>query len=377
MEGEKILLQLARTLVFMEMLFINLITTHRCSRTRYSQKSITAGLIFYTALVMLTSFLIKRNLRLEFLNGSIIILLGFTYFFPLKYLYDESSGKILAIMFFSWIHTMAVTSISIQISMLFELDNYFYLALILQTIIYLVSTRAVIRFVKNKFIPILKNIPKEMNKHLIVLSLMEFTSVTIVYLFFNENANPYWTIIIVALIASIAAINYHLIYVVVKNYKSISFLKLLAYSDTLTGIKNRLALFLDCDKLISQNKPFTYIYMDLDDFKKVNDTYGHSVGDDYLKQFTKAAIETIGDKGSIYRMSGDEFVCIYNEDKIDLLLATFDEKVMNLFEMSVPFLGVSIGYAKFPEDADSLDKLVNKADKIMYKVKKTNKLKPI
>lgn len=101
-----------------------------------------------------------------------------------------------------------------------------------------------------------------------------------------------------------------------------------------------MALFLDCEELISRNKPFTIIYMDLDNFKKVNDTYGHSVGDDYLKQFTKATIETVGHRGSIYRMSGDEFVCLYKENKIYLFLATFNEKISNLFGMSIPFLNI-------------------------------------
>ncbi|MGE4283994.1 MAG: GGDEF domain-containing protein [Clostridia bacterium] len=369
--------QLARTFIILEMLFVNLITSHRCSRRKYSLIRIIAELTLFTVLIFLVSFVIKLKFHLKYVNPSITLLLGFTYFFPLKHLYHESSNKTLTIMFFSWIHTMVVTYLSIQTSILLGFKNHFQIALIAQTIIYVFSTPAIIRFVKNKFLYILRNISNEMNKYLIILSLVEFTTLFMIHLYFMKNTSSYLGVIMVTLVVLAVIISYQLIYIIVKNFKNISFLKQLAYSDALTGIKNRLILFLDCEKLVSENKPFTYIYMDLDNFKKVNDTYGHSVGDDYLRQFTKATIETIGDKGSIYRMSGDEFICIYEEDKVDLFLATFEKKIMDFFDMNIPFLGVSIGCAKFPEDADSLDVLIKIADRIMYKVKNAKRIKPI
>jgi len=75
-------------------------------------------------------------------------------------------------------------------------------------------------------------------------------------------------------------------------------------------------------------------------------------------------------KGSIYRISGDEFVCLYKGNKIDLLLITFNENIVNSFEMGILFFGVSIGYAKFPQDANTLEELITKADSAMYKEKK-------
>ena len=150
-------------------------------------------------------------------------------------------------------------------------------------------------------------------------------------------------------------------------------LKYLAYTDSLTGIKNRLSLFLDCEEFISENIPFAFIYMDLNNFKKVNDTFGHSVGDDCLKKFSEKAMEIVSDKGSVYRMSGDEFVCLYRGDKIDLFLAAFDEKITNFLKTDIYFLGISIGYAKFPQDANTLDELIKKADRAMYKVKEQSK----
>lgn len=364
---------LIRVLMFLEVLFINLLTSHRCLKKRYSVKKIIGEMTLFTAVLFVVSFLIKLKFKSTYVNNTVMILLGFTYFFPLKHLYDESSDRIFAIMLFSWIHTMTVASISAQISSMFGFGRYFYITLMIQTAVFLFSTPLIIIFIKTKFVYVLKNISKEMNYYLIVLSLVEFAIISIINLYFIQNTNSNWKIIVIVLAALTAAISYNLIYIIVKNFGSINFLKQLAYSDTLTGVKNRVALFFDCEKIISENKPFALIYMDLDDFKKINDTYGHSVGDDYLKQFTEATVETIGNHGNIYRMSGDEFICIYMDEKIEMFLEKIDEKILNLFEMSIPFLGVSIGYAKFPEDADSLDDLIKKADRKMYKVKKTAK----
>jgi diguanylate cyclase (GGDEF)-like protein len=113
--------------------------------------------------------------------------------------------------------------------------------------------------------------------------------------------------------------------------------------------------------------------MDLNNFKKVNDTFGHSVGDDCLKKFSEKAMEMVSDKGSVYRMSGDEFVCLYRGDKIDLFLAAFDEKITNFLKTDIHFLGISIGYAKFPQDANTIDELIKKADRAMYKAKEQSK----
>jgi diguanylate cyclase (GGDEF)-like protein len=93
------------------------------------------------------------------------------------------------------------------------------------------------------------------------------------------------------------------------------------------------------------------------------------VGDEYLRQFAKAALEALGEHGNFYRMSGDEFVCIGDAGQIEFFVTAFNERIGALFDMEVPFLGVSIGYAKYPDDGDSLEKLILKADTIMYRVK--------
>jgi diguanylate cyclase (GGDEF)-like protein len=229
----------------------------------------------------------------------------------------------------------------------------------------------VIRFIRDKFIIVLKNIPTETNISLISFGMILFVTVTLLRFYFTVYANPYWTLIIIVLIAMIAITCYRLIYIIVDNTKRIDSLRQIAYSDYLTGVNNRLALFLDAEELILNRKPFYILYMDLDNFKNINDTYGHDIGDKYLKSFTKTTLEVIQDNGNFYRMSGDEFICIYYGSNIDIFIATFEDKIFNNFDTDISFLGVSIGYAKYPDDCETIDQLIKKADKIMYRVKKS------
>jgi len=357
---------LARILIILEMLLINLLTTHMCAQKKFSNLIVIAELTLFTVIVSIVSY----HLNLRSYGSDIFILVGFLYILPLKHLYNENLYGIVGIVFFSWIHTITVIYTSEQIAKLLGAENILSFALLVQTLFFLFSTPVVIKFVKNRFLYILRNISQETYKYLIFLGMILFSAIVVIHLSYkNGNPAPSGILAAIILIAITATASYQLIYIIVRNSKSIDFLKHIAYSDYLTGINNRLALFLDGEELIARHEPFTIIFMDLDSFKRINDTYGHAAGDEYLKNFTKATKETLDTKGSMYRISGDEFICIYKNDKIHYFIATFEERIKDIFEMGVPFLGVSIGYAKFPKDAHTLDQLINKADKMMYQVK--------
>jgi diguanylate cyclase (GGDEF)-like protein len=362
--------QYARLLIFISMLFVNLLTTDRSAARKFSKSKTALILIIYTIFLITIIFVIKTRFGMPYFESGYLILFGLTYFIPLNFLYQEKADKILAIMTFSWLHTMTVTFLAIIFSEALVEENNFTIALVAQTVIYVFSTPVVIRYVKKEFLYLLKNIPKEMIRYLVGLGLTEFLLQLIIYVLSGDALGLLWKSLTGLLLIIAAGLSYHFLYVIVKSYRSINYLKSLAYSDALTGIKNRLVLFFDCEKLIADKEPFTLIFMDLDNFKQVNDIYGHSMGDDYLQHFTKSTLETIGNRGELYRMSGDEFICIYTGSKILDFLETFNEKLIGSFDMGIPFLGVSIGYARFPEDADSLESLINKADHVMYEVKK-------
>jgi len=357
--------QILQLLIVLEILFVNLLTTHLCSKNKFSNIKVLATLLVFTVVFLYGILLFP----LDKYPKVIFVLIGFIYFFPIKYLYEEKSNTIFTIMFFSWTHTITVNAISAEISKLVSFPNSLGGILTIQSIIYIVTTNIVIKFIKNKFSTVLENINKETNKSLILFGTVLFVTVILIRFYFSVYSTPYWTLTIIVLISMIAITGYSLIYTVVDNSKRIESLRQIAYYDDLTGINNRLALFLDSEELIANKEPFYLLYMDLDNFKNVNDTYGHDIGDIYLRSFTNTTIEVIQDKGRFYRMSGDEFICIYYGSNIDFFIAELDERILNAFDINIPFLGVSIGYAKYPDDCESIDQLIKKADIIMYHVK--------
>ena len=80
--------------------------------------------------------------------------------------------------------------------------------------------------------------------------------------------------------------------------------------DPLTGLPNRRVLFRELEKAMEAKRPFALCYMDLDDFKQVNDTYGHDCGDQLLNGFAERLQSALSTAGTLIRLGGDEFIAI-------------------------------------------------------------------
>lgn len=158
---------------------------------------------------------------------------------------------------------------------------------------------------------------------------------------------------------------------------------LLSRYDGLTGFMNRgyfEAIFEDRIQLaIRSGIAITVIMFDLDDLKIVNDTFGHDVGDDYIRQFAYLIKQAFRTSDQMGRLGGDEFCCTF----IDSDVARIIEKIEDIREVygkdpfghkSMPFKGrFSYGVAKFPEDGLTTYDLMKKADFQMYLDKKNYK----
>ena len=148
----------------------------------------------------------------------------------------------------------------------------------------------------------------------------------------------------------------------------------LIYYDTLTGLPNRKKLILICKELIEKNKEFALIFIDLNKFKKVNDVYGHSIGDQLLITFSNIIKEILGEKGELVRYSGDEFIIVYKDFKDELKFIDYYEKeIIPKFENPIEIqenikitIEFSSGIALYPKDGDNLEDLINKSDFMMY-----------
>lgn len=104
--------------------------------------------------------------------------------------------------------------------------------------------------------------------------------------------------------------------------------------------------------------------------KEINDSYEHFSGDDAIKTVAKALRDTIGLKADIYRIGGDEFVCI-SESSVLPYISQFKDTIYFINNEKLYNLSVSIGYSRFHEKySKSIDDIICRADEKMYKDKR-------
>jgi diguanylate cyclase (GGDEF)-like protein len=153
-------------------------------------------------------------------------------------------------------------------------------------------------------------------------------------------------------------------------------LQVQANTDSLTGLANRNYLRHKFDEWLHDGaKPFSLIYIDMDNFKNVNDSYGHEFGDLVLKEIANRIIEKLQKSSKLIRHGGDEFLILTNIVDEETLMAETQELINDL---SAPFfinghhfvLGASAGIAKFPDHAKDQIALIRSADMAMYHSKK-------
>ena len=154
--------------------------------------------------------------------------------------------------------------------------------------------------------------------------------------------------------------------------------KELATKDMLTGILNRFAFEDEFNRIISNSKrtnfKFALLFLDLDHFKEVNDTYGHDIGDKLLIEVAKRVLPNIRAEDVFARIGGDEFILLFTNITHKSLRILVD-KAITLFRKPWIIEGIklnvttSMGVVVFPDDANNKIELLKKADIAMYKSK--------
>ena len=150
--------------------------------------------------------------------------------------------------------------------------------------------------------------------------------------------------------------------------------------DFLTGLHNRSKFVEDLTQMIEQEVPCTVIMLDIDDFKNINDVYGHAAGDEALKQVADRMKAMSSQILTPYRYAGDEFIMILLSEQGKIVEKTA-YGCRQIFANDFIIRGAkkkvtgSIGIASYPKDADNVEQLIVCADKAMYQVKKSGKNK--
>lgn len=160
---------------------------------------------------------------------------------------------------------------------------------------------------------------------------------------------------------------------IIKKEKEVS--DHLAYYDKLTKAPNRNSVISRMNQLMSDNIPFYITFIDLDNFKSVNDTHGHDVGDEILIAFAAVLEKFVNEGNSFYgRVGGDEFVIGFinhTKDECNDVLKKLVDAIDNPFILSKisTRMYASMGVAMFPNDANTLSDLFKLADIVMYECK--------
>ncbi len=157
-------------------------------------------------------------------------------------------------------------------------------------------------------------------------------------------------------------------------------LRWLAHYDPLTGTPNRATLAQDLGALVEPaelaDNVFTLGLLDLDGFKDVNDTLGHSTGDTLLRHVADRLVAAIGKTGTVYRLGGDEFAILLptigDTDTAALMLAQAQGAIAQPYELEGASIDVegSVGFAIGPHDGLEVEELVSNADLALYRAKR-------
>jgi diguanylate cyclase (GGDEF)-like protein len=126
---------------------------------------------------------------------------------------------------------------------------------------------------------------------------------------------------------------------------------------------------------LARQEQLALLFIDLDRFKNVNDTLGHHIGDELLKQVAKALQARLREGDTLARLGGDEFIVLLEDIDNQYGASQVAEKLVQMFEQPFMvaghelFVTCSVGISLFPDDATDLNMLIRNADVAMYQAK--------
>ena len=150
------------------------------------------------------------------------------------------------------------------------------------------------------------------------------------------------------------------------------------YIDNLTGLKNRKFLTKELNRNIEENNKFALAILDIDNFKFINEKYGHDIGDEVLKTIANKLISNVKSESQVIRLSGDEYAILLYENKTKVLKDKISSLMNNLgkqfnIESNKIYLSFTLGVSKYPKDADNSIEVLKNTDIALHKAKSSGK----
>lgn len=354
------------TLVVLEVVAVEFLAIWKLSTRKHSfWASLGLYAVITAALIVLMYVYISKTPM--FGKGSgVFMAMGVLYFVPALISYGGSRRTRLTIAFYAFSYGLAGFGVSIRLAYLFPAEYFTVSAFVTQTLFFLITWPIFIRYSKRYIIPTLCRADSKQKNLLVRYAITSFFLI----IFFNTLA----TVETKSLLK--LGVYLLLIYFVILSYRLLNSylnaanaqqeLRRQMHTDELTGLENRQALYEEMEQLIQNGTPFSLLFLDLDRFKTVNDTYGHRAGDDYLCAFADALRTLSSPHARFYHISGDEFAGLTTEHELPKRI----RKLQPTLPQGIRYLGVSVGEASCPIDGTSPDTLMERADQNMYSMKK-------
>lgn len=363
---------LCEMLILIEMTCVNLFNVSNVCAKRTSRVKYFVFVSVFSAIHTIAMMAAMHYLNNFALSTTIYVLSGIAWAFVLMNVLYESLVRILGVLCTTWGFTFLGFTIAVLTGRFFDEKWREGVILLALTLIYAFFSPWYVHFCKSIFIVSRAKGSKNVDFNLFKTSVFWFISVFFAYLALTLKSDVFAIVCLLSM-GSLSFSSYRLIHNSLKNTRRLDKLNQIVYEDDLTHLPNRASFFSDTELLINENRGFEIVFLDLNKFKSINDHHGHLMGNVYLQGFANAMLEIVQGSGKVYRLSGDEFVCVLRKGQGKEILPELSNYNWAKHIKSVNFIGVSAGVASYPEDGTTLDILINKADEAMYRNKSHTK----
>ncbi|OPJ64657.1 putative bifunctional diguanylate cyclase/phosphodiesterase [Clostridium oryzae] len=151
------------------------------------------------------------------------------------------------------------------------------------------------------------------------------------------------------------------------------------YYDSLTGLPNKLSLHRTLDSLCKNDEHYSIVFLDLDNFKPINETLGHNCGDSLLKLLSQSLLNNLDENSSVYRWDGDEFIFVLRNITSEIALCKFMDKLIQLLNNPIQvdehelYVTGSLGGCIYPLHGVSVEEIIRNSDIAMNHAKSLGK----
>ncbi len=356
------------SLMIVEMLCVNLYVSHICLDRKAAPIIVVPVMVLFTGALLGVSTVAISNLP-GYGYGRFVFL-GFFYLIPLVFLYRRGIKTTVSVMCLSWSYTMLVFLFAKYLGQFFPESMQASAALVIQTVTYLCTLHFFLHMLHEKLLYVIVHADPYKGDMLFRLSVSTCAVAFCANWVLLQENSLMAKLALVCTLAVNTTMMYQALYDLTKAQRHAVQTRKESLTDALTGLNNRRAFFEQAEQLVEQGRPFSIAFIDLDRFKSINDTYGHMTGDWYLKHFTQEFIRHFSDEGALYRIAGDEFVYLREEEPgAEAVLKSVCSLSISPLAPDIPFLGFSCGGGSFPADAKTADELLAVADSRMYQAK--------